>query len=330
MMKKLYFSTVIYLVSISMLGAQTYRKEEPFAHTYSIVAMDTATGEMGVGVQSHWFSVGTLVAWGQSGVGVVATQSFVNPAFGPKGLELMASGMTAPEALKKLVNADAGQVYRQVAFLDTEGRVDAFTGDQCIAEAGHYVGEDFSVQANMMLNDKVVPAMKKAFEESAGKPLSERILLALKAAEAVGGDIRGKQSAAMIVVGPEKSEEVWNDKRVDLRVDDHPEPLEELERLLKVHQAYEYMNKGDLAVEEGNMEKALENYGQAETMMPDNLEMKYWKAVSLANNNLIDQALPIFKEVFRADPNWRTLTERLPDSGLLSVKDKALKKILAQ
>lgn len=328
MNKKFYFSTCILMLICMMSKAQMYNEQAPFAHTYSIVAMDTATGEMGIGVQSHWFSVGTLVAWGRSGVGVVATQSFVNPSFGPKGLDLMASGVSAQEALSRLLKEDPGKEYRQVAFLDAKGHVEAFTGSDCVAEADHFVGKGFSVQANMMLNDKVVPAMRRAFEASAGKPLEERLLLTLQAAQDAGGDIRGKQSAALIVVGPEKTTEVWNDKRINLRVDDHPEPLQELERLLEVHKAYEWMNKGDLAVEEGNMEAALEAYGKAETMMPDNLEMKFWKAVSLANNNQLDSALPIFKQVFKEDMNWRTLIKRLPKAGVLNIDQKALKKIL--
>ena len=302
---------------------------DPLAHTFSIVARDTATGEMAIGVQSHWFSVGTIVSWGRSGVGVVATQSFVNPAYGPNGLDLMGQGKDAMEALQILVAADRGREYRQVAFLDAKGVVSAYTGKSCISSASHVIGDNYSVQANMMLNDDVVPAMSKAFGEHADLPLAERVVKVLQAAQAAGGDIRGRQSAALIVVGPDVVEEVWSDKKIDLRVDDHSRPLEELERLLRVHRAYEHMNRGDLAVEHQDMELALQEYGAAEKMFPRNLEMKYWKAVALANNGRMDEALPIFEYVFDRDRNWRELTGRLPASGLLTVKEEELLKILS-
>jgi uncharacterized Ntn-hydrolase superfamily protein len=214
-----------------------------------------------------------------------------------------------------------------VAFLDAEGRVAAFTGSKCIVYASHETGENFSVQANMMLNGRVVPAMKKAYLEGAGLPLAERVLAAMMAAQSSGGDIRGKQSAVLIVVGPERVEEPWIDKRIDLRVDDHPEPLEELARLLSVHRAYEHMNQGDLAVENNDMEQALSEYGAAEALFPENLEMKFWKAVTMANNGRIEEALPIFKEVFARDENWRELVKRLPAPGLITVSPEELNKI---
>jgi uncharacterized Ntn-hydrolase superfamily protein len=180
----------------------------------------------------------------------------------------------------------------------------------------------------MMLNDDVVPAMSKAFVDHRDLPLAERVLKVLQAAQAAGGDIRGKQSAALIVVGPEVIDEVWNDHQIDLRVDDHKNPIQELDRLLRVHRAYEHMNQGDLAVENQDMEGALREYGAAEKMFPDNLEMKYWKAVALANNGRLDEALPIFEYVFERDGNWRELTRRLPASVLLTVPDADLQNIL--
>lgn len=314
------------LIAGGLQGQNVYA--ENFAHTYSIVARDKVTGEMAVAVQSHWFSVGTLVSWGRSGVGVVATQSFVNPAFGPEGLGLMAEGKSAAEALELLVSKDSGKDVRQVAFLDVNGGVSAHTGEKCIASAGHITGDNFSVQANMMLNDQVVPAMAKAFEENSDLPLGERVLKVLLAAQQAGGDIRGKQSAALLVVSGQPVKEPWLDKKIDLRVDDHEEPLLELERLLKVHKAYEHLNRGDLAMEHGDMALALEEYGAAESMFPNNLEMKYWKAVTLANNGKLGEALPIFRDVFAADANWKELTRRLPDSGLLLVNESELQSIL--
>jgi len=321
--------TLVFLVLIQPLTSEAQKTyKDTFAHTFSIVARDSNTGEMAVGVQSHWFSVGTLVSWGKSGVGVVATQSFANPAFGPEGLKLMSEGKTATEALEHLIGEDQGKDFRQVAFLDANGKASAYTGKKCIVSADHIVGDNYSVQANMMLNDQVVPAMAKAFEENSDLPLAERVMKVLIAAQEAGGDIRGKQSAALIVVNAERVENPWKNKKIDLRVDDHQEPLVELQRLLSVHRAYDFMNQGDLSVELGDMEKALEQYGAAEQLFPENLEMKYWKAVALANNNRLEEALPIFETVFKGDENWRELTKRLPKSGLLDLSDIDLKKIM--
>lgn len=310
-------------------AAQDYSiQKDDFAHTFSIVARDTATGEMAVGVQSHWFSVGSLVPWGRSGVGVVATQSFVNPAYGPKGLDLMEDGKTASEALGILVAQDEGKEFRQVAFLDNSGRTEAFTGEKCVEAASHITGKNFSVQANMMLNNDVVPAMELAFRSYPNIPLAERVVKVLQAAQEAGGDIRGKQSAALIVVGPEKVKNSWEDKKIDLRVDDHEEPLKELERLLKVARAYEFMNRGDLAMEEENVEKALEQYGKAMELFPENLEMQYWTAVALANSGRIEEATTLFDSIFKADKNWREMTRRLPASGLLNISEEDLEEIV--
>ena len=304
---------------LSSIG-QTNPYSDKFAHTYSIVAKDANTGEMAVGVQSHWFSVGTLVSWGKSGVGVVATQSFVNPSYGPNGIELMENGVSAEEALKNLTDKDEGRDFRQAAMLDVNGSVNAFTGEKCIESAGHFVGENFSVQANMMLNDKVIPAMKKAFQDNSNLPLAERIIKVFEAAESVGGDIRGKQSAALIVVGAEKTSNVWEDKKIDLRVDDSSNPIKEIKRLLKVHRAYDHMNKGDLAIEENDMDKALSEYGKAQVLFPENHEMSFWKAIALLNNGKKEAARPILKKVFKENPNWKKLIYRLPKSGLILMK----------
>ena len=298
-------------------------------HTYSIVARDPKTGEMGVAVQSHWFSVGSIVTWGGAGVGVVATQSFVDPSYGPLGLALMKAGKTAQQALDALKLADEHPEVRQVAFLDVHGNVATHTGEKAIPGAGHIVGENFSVQANLMLNDKVWPAMAKAYRESKGD-LAERMMAALEAAQNAGGDIRGKQSAAMLIVKPKSTGRPWADRVLELRIEDHPEPIMELRRLIKVHRAYEHMNAGDLAIEEGDEAKALREYGAAEAMFPDNLEMKYWHAVSLVNMGRVEESLPLFREIFSKDRNWAELTPRLPKVGLLNVDEKSLQKIMAQ
>lgn len=315
---------------INISRSQSAFGDEPLAHTYSIVAVDPETGDMGVAVQSHWFSVGTIVTWGEAGVGVVATQSFVNPAFGPDGLALLREGKTARQALDLLIAGDEGRKFRQLAILDASGEVAAHTGSDCIEAAGHLTGEGYSVQANLMDNAGVWPAMAEAFEQSKDQPLAERLLRALEAAQAEGGDIRGKQSAAVLVVAAEPTGRPWADRKVDLRVADHETPLKELRRLLKVHRAYEHMNAGDLAVEQGEIEKAMKEYAAAEAMFPDNLEMKYWHAVNLANLGRLEEALPMFREIFKKGPNWKKLTPRLTKNGLLTVDEETLNKILDQ
>ena len=323
-------SLILFFGATCSLKAQTYKANEPFAHTFSIVARDPVTGEMAVGVQSHWFSVGTSVSWAEAGVGAVATQSFTNKSFGIRGLALLKSGKSAQEALDILLSDDPGKEVRQVAIVDNKGNVAVHTGSGCVQYAGHIKGEQYSVQSNMMLTDKVPAAMSKAFEASKGKPLAERVMAALNAAQAVGGDIRGKQSAALLVVPAVSHNEPWNERTVDLRVDDSSAPLPELERLLKVHKAYQFMNEGDLAVEHNDMNKAMQLYGSAMKMFPNNLEMQYWTAVTLANDKQISKALPMFKKVFAGNSNWREMTKRLPKVNLLTVTDSELNQILAQ
>jgi uncharacterized Ntn-hydrolase superfamily protein len=297
-------------------------------HTFSIVARDPATGELGVAVQSHWFSVGPIVPWAEAGVGAVATQSFVDPSYGKNGLELMRAGKSAPDTLKELLEKDQGREVRQVAMIDAQGRVDAWTGKDDIQAAGHIVGTNFSVQANLMLNDKVWPAMARAFESTKGD-LADRMLAALDAAQAVGGDIRGRQSAALIVVTGKPTGMAWKDRTFDLRVDDSPQPLVELRRLVRLQRAYNHMNAGDLAVEKKDNEGALREYGAAEKLVPNNAEMIYWHAVALVNMGRVEESLPLFRRVFAMDRNWITLTPRLPKSGLLPDDPKLIERIVS-
>jgi uncharacterized Ntn-hydrolase superfamily protein len=297
-------------------------------HTFSIVARDSATGDLGVAVQSHWFSVGPIVPWVEAGVGAVATQSFVDPAYGPRGLDLMRAGRAAPDALKTLLAADDARDVRQVAMIDARGRLDAWTGPKDIQAAGHHIGKDYSVQANLMLNDKVWPAMAQAFEKATGD-LADRMLAALDAAQAAGGDIRGKQSAALIVATGRPTGQPWKDRTFDLRVDDHPDPLKELRRLVTLQRAYNHMNAGDLAVEKKDNAGALREYGAAEKLVPGNAEMIFWHAVALVNMGRVDESLPLFRRVFKMDKNWVTLTPRLPKSGLLPDDPKVMDRILA-
>jgi uncharacterized Ntn-hydrolase superfamily protein len=321
-------AVLLFLVTPLVSFCQQTKKPLRPVHTFSIVARDAATGEIGVAVQSHWFSVGQIVPWAESGVGAVATQSFVDPSYGKLGLDMMRAGKSAPDALKGLLEADEGRDVRQVAMIDIQGRVAAHTGAKDIQAAGHHIGKQYSVQANLMANDKVWPAMAKAFEETKGD-LAARMLAALDAAQAVGGDIRGRQSAAMVVVRGKPSGKSWEDRIFDLRVDDSPEPLVELRRLVTLQRAYNHMNAGDLAVEHKDNEGALREYSAAEKLVPDNAEMIYWHAVALVNMGRVEDSLPLFQKVFKMDNNWRTLTPRLPKSGLLPDDPKLIERITA-
>ena len=322
--------TIISLLILFLLFTNGFNQRfytQNFANTYSIVAVDSISGEIGAAVQSHWFSVGSNVIWAESGVGAVATQSFINPSFGFDGLKLMKDGIQPQEALNILVNKDEGRDFRQVALINADGVSTAHTGEKCIPEAGHRNGRYFSVQANLMLKASVWPAMVNAFKNTGGL-LAERMVASLEAAQKEGGDIRGKQSAAILVVRGTPTGKIWEDRLIDIRVEDHSDPIEELKRLLKVHRAYEHMNAGDVAIETGDERKALLEYGTAEKLQPENLEMKYWHAVSLVNIGKIDAALPKFREIFRKDNNWRILTPRLVPLGLLNVDNQDLEKIL--
>jgi uncharacterized Ntn-hydrolase superfamily protein len=301
-------------------------------HTYSIVARDPATGQLGVAVQSHWFSVGPLVPWAEAGVGAVATQSFVEASYGPLGLELMRAGKTAEQALNALIAGDPHPEVRQVAFIDAAGRVAVHTGEKAIEAAGHRTGKNYSVQANLMLKSTVPDAMARAFEGAKGD-LTERLLIALDAAQAEGGDIRGSQSAAILVVGGKPSGRgPWADRLIDLRVEDHPEPLKELRRLVNLARAYQYMNAGDEAVARNDMKAASEQYARAERMIPDsatNGEFPFWHAVTLANAGRVEESLTLFRRAFAQDSNWIELVKRLPKAGQLPKDQRLIQRIVA-
>jgi uncharacterized Ntn-hydrolase superfamily protein len=278
-----------------------------------------------VAVQSHWFSVGPIVPWAEAGVGAVATQSFVKVSYGPEGLAAMRAGSSAPDALAALVEADEGQQVRQVAMIDAAGRVAAHTGNLCIQAAGHFVGENFSVQANLMQKDSVWPAMAAAFEQAQG-PLADRLLAALNAAEKQGGDIRGRQSAAILVV--RTPGQPWTTRRFDLRRD-HPQPLVELRRLLVLGRTYEHMNRGDELATQAKWDEAGREYAAAAKLAPHIVELPFWHAVTLAAAGRLDEARPLFAEVFAREPKWRELVPRLPAAELLPDDPKLVEAILA-
>ena len=296
--------------------------------TYSIVARDAETGALGVAVQSHWFSVGSMVSWAEPGVGVVATQSFVDPNYGPLGLQLMRAGKTADEALGALLAIDEYANVRQVGMIDANGVVANHTGDSSIADHCDIAGDNYSVQANMMWKPTVCEAMAAAFEAAEGD-LAERMMVALEAAQGEGGDIRGKQSAAMIVVNNDRSLPAWGGRVIDLRVEDHAEPLAELRRLVTMNKAYNLMNAGDEYMMLGEIDNAVVAYGDAEKLVPDSHEMIFWHAATLADAGKVDEAMPLFAKAFAMWPRWREIIPRLPASGLLPDDPELIEKILS-
>ena len=303
--------------------------------TYSIVARDSVTGELGVAVQSHYFGTGRVVTWGEAGVGVVATQSVVEVGYGPRGLDLMRAGTPAPEALAKLVGRDPMAAVRQVAMIDPAGRTGVHTGEACVAEAGHATAAGVSAQANMMERATVWNAMIEAFEAAGGQTLSRRLLAALDAAEAEGGDIRGKQSAALLVVSGTRSETPWNERLVDLRVDDHVEPLGELRRLLEAHEGVERLsavffsgvlfapgppNAADLA-------RLLESLDRTQEALGDNREPTFWQGVLLAKAGRVEEARDRIRTACETNPRWADFPARLVPTGILPADPDLLAKL---
>lgn len=301
---------------------------DEFAHTYSIIAIDQEEGLMAVGVQSHWFNVGRIVPWAKAGVGVIATQSFANTKLGYEGLKLLTKNMHPEEVLSKLLTEDEGVDYRQFAILDAQGRISSFTGEKCIQNASHYIGENYSVQANMMVNDQVVPSMSLAFEENKNLPLPERVLEALKAAQEAGGDIRGQQSAALIVVqiSPNKGEEE-KEPEIDLRVEDANRPINQLERLLNVHRGYEFMNQADVALEHKDYPTALELYNKAEDLMPTNIELQFWKSIAIISSGDEKRGVKSLKKVIKGNVNWQKLFLQLANEGFLEISKEVYEEI---
>ncbi|MHB8669233.1 MAG: DUF1028 domain-containing protein [Acidimicrobiales bacterium] len=294
--------------------------------TYSIVARDPVSGALGVAVQSHYFGTGRLVTWAEAGVGAVATQSIVEISYGPHGLDLLRSGSSPGDALAKLVDADPMQMVRQVAVVDASGEVAVHTGTGCVAEAGHRTGSQVSAQANMMAKPTVWDAMIEAYEDAAGEDLAGRMLAALEAAEAEGGDVRGKQSAAVLVVSGERTDAPWDHKLVDLRVDDSPEPLAELRRLIEYNRAFDAMSgvlfSGILFASEVDpagveLADALTELGRAQELIGANGEPTFWSAVLLAKAGRVEEARKHLDRARQTHEGWAQFLGSLPAAGVL-------------
>lgn len=324
-----YTVIALLILNCTSILAEDALPRRPVA-TYSIVARDIETGQMGVAVQSHWFSVGPVVPWAEAGIGAVATQSLVDISYGPLGLELMRAGKTAPDALKALLAADAGKEFRQVAMVDTKGNNSVHTGQFAIREAGHQQGDQYSVQANLMENRTVWNAMAQAYETAKGD-LAERLLTALEAAEKEGGDIRGKQSAAILIVTAQSSGKPWQDRLFDLRVEDHPQPVTELRRLVKLKRIYNKLNEGDDWLTKNEPTKAMLAYKEAMAMVPDkatNGEAAFWVGVTLASTEKVDEAIPYLIRAYQQDKRWAKLLPRLPHSKMLPDDPVLIEKLL--
>jgi uncharacterized Ntn-hydrolase superfamily protein len=318
--------SVMLPLTLSLAAAGAHPRE-PLAHTYSIVARDSATGQMGVAVQSHYFSVGPVVPWAEAGVGAVATQSLVLIDYGPNGLALMREGLTAQQALDSLVRADAHNEGRQVAMVDAHGNVAAYTGKNCIPFAGNRGGSQFSCQANLMATDKVWPAMADAYEKAQGD-LAERMMQALEAGQKAGGDIRGMQSAAIVIVKAQSTGKPWADRVMDLRVEDHPQPLKELRRLVKLRRAYDLEDQGDNFISEKKPAEALAAYEQAAKLAPEVVELQFWAAVSMYTNDRKPEAIKLFRQVFARESQWVDLVPRLSKVGLFPDDPKQVEEVV--
>lgn len=300
----------------------------PFTHTYSIVAHDPQTGEIGVAAGSHWIACGSSCPWAEAGVAAIAVQGIINPSYGPRAVELLKQGKPVQAVIESLLNADEGRDFRQLAIIDCHGEIAAWTGEKCIPTATHIIGKNFSVQGNLLLNDRVCPEMAEAFQQTKGD-LIDRLISALEAAQKAGGDSRGRQSACIKVVTKEKTGNPSEGRKIDLRVDDHADPLKELKRLVAFDRACKRIVAGDTALEQGDIEEALRQYQGASEMFPDYAEFTFWHTVTLANTGRINEALALFAPLFQREPNWRLIAENIAKVGFLAVNDDDLASILS-
>ena len=318
--------TIKNILIILLVTTLVYSQERP-VHTYSIVAIDEESGQMGGAVQSHWFSVGSLVLWAEPGVGIVATQSFVRPEYGPEILNMFSRGVSPQLALNILLRKDSEQNVRQIGAVDIKGRSVTFTGEDCIVYASGLQGEGYAIQANIMANPGVPEAMEKAYL-STGGALADRLYAALVAAENIGGDLRGKQSAAMPVVPLEKVDNLLSSKIYDIRVDDSSDPLSDLDRLMRIQKAYIFANEGDVLAAEGKLQEALDAYNKASELYPENVELLFWGAVILCTDDKFDIAKPMFEKIFKVDSDLREMVPRLENHPMFPLSEDMVKKIL--
>ena len=298
--------------------------------TYSIVACDPETGRFGVAVQSHYLGVGPVVPWLEAGVGAVATQASVNISFGPLGLELLRAGRSAPEVVAALVASDAQAQVRQLGVVDAKGGAAAHTGTDCIPACGHLVGEGFTVQGNLLERDTCWPAMAAAYRAALadGAPFVERLLRAMEAAEGEGGDVRGRQSAAIMVVSADLQQAAWRGRLMDLRIEDHPDPVPELRRIVTMQLAYNLLDDEGDAAQAG--QSGAERYALARQLSPEAYELAFWRGVELAAGGDIEGGRRELRIAFEADTRWRTTLRHLAEAGREGVTPELAELLLAQ
>lgn len=313
---------------VSFAGSLDTRLSLPPTHTFSIVCYDSTTGQIGAAVQSHYFRAVDVIS-AEPGVGAVATQSFADYRYATLGIEMMRTGKTAEQALAGVLASDQYPNYRQVGMVDIHGGSATHTGGKCLVEGGGRKGPGYAVQASLMAKNTVWDAMSNAFETTPGD-LATRMMAALEAAQGEGGDLRGMQSAAMLVVTANPVGDPRRDVLVDIRVDDASQPLQELKRLLNITRAAQKSNAGDALAEAGKFDEATAAYAEAVALYPENPEIPFWQAVTLVGHDQVDRALPMFKRVFQKEPVWRTVIQRLVGTELLPDKPDVVKKILEQ
>lgn len=296
--------------------------------TYSIVAFDRATGELGVAVQTRWFAVGSLVPWLRPGVGAIATQSFVDVRYGHDGIELLAAGRSPEEALAELIAADGDPGIRQVGIVDASGRAAAHTGADCVAAAGHLVGDGVTVEANMMERPTVWPAMLRAYEAADGD-LAARLMAALRAAEAEGGDVRGRQSAALLVVPGRPDARPW-EVRFDVRVDDAAAPLDELDRLLRLARAYEVLDHGFEALAVGEQTAALAFFEAAAALAPGDDQLRLWLALAVFESGDEERGRRLYRSALAAEPRSGEHLRRFAAAGQLPGSERLVEALTSE
>jgi uncharacterized Ntn-hydrolase superfamily protein len=295
--------------------------------TYSVVARDPQTGRFAIAVQSHYLGVGPVVPWLEAGVGAVATQAQVNVSLGPLGLDLLRNGRSAEEVVATLVASDPGAAARQIGVVDREGRAAAFTGSETIPAAGHEIGEGFSIQGNLLHSPDCWPAMAAAYRAAVDEPFTERLLRTLEAAEATGGDVRGKQSAALIVFAADLQPAAWQGRLLDLRIEDHPDPIPELRRLVNMAEAYALLDDAGDAARAGLSEA--ERYAESRRRAPEAYELAFWMAVEFAKRGEIEAARRELAVAVTADPRWRTTLEHLAAGSREGMTSELVARLLA-
>jgi uncharacterized Ntn-hydrolase superfamily protein len=296
--------------------------------TYSIVARDLRTGELGIAVQSRFFAAGRIVPWIEAGIGAIASQSFANPVYGFEGLRLLRAGLAPREALEKLVHQDPGAALRQVAILDARGRAAVHTGASCVAAAGHAIGAQCSAQANMMAKDAVWDAMIDAFERASGD-LPERLLQAMQAAEREGGDLRGRQAAALIVVAAEPGTDAKGDRVIDLRIDDHPDPVGEIGRQLSYARAHQRAARSREKMLAGELAGALADLDACCAACPDEPDFLTRRALVLLALGRMGEAREAMERACANNPGWAEFALRFADAGILPIPRQTVEPLVA-